>query len=457
MSDDAATALADPPRRAPSGERRASLQRRAEWGLLAIGAIVSVVLLPHAVDGDGGVRAGMLATLVDHGRAPAGRYSLLQPLLTVPLWALGGLLGDPLRVAAYFNTIVLFTGLALIARLSWRHVDRDVLRRFLLLVLAASMFPHHLGNYYGEVLSAVAIAVGLLLLARGSFAAGSAAAVAGVVNTPAAAGGLLLVCLRRAWRTRRWVRSALPLVAAAALVAVDQWVRNGSPLHSGYANDHGFATILPYSGRPGFSYPLVLGLASLLFSFGKGIVFFAPGLALPFLLPRAARSPLPSPTEERFRRLCMLFLLGLILVYAKWWSWYSGFFWGPRFLLFAAFPASLVLARHLGDSARGAAGDLLVLGVLALSVWVAADGAVFAQRGMEICRADDYALEFLCWYVPEFSALARPFVAPRPVSRREALLLGYYALVAVTLARPIVARLGRRAWRAGRKLAGGAR
>jgi hypothetical protein len=48
--------------------------------------------------------------------------------------------------------------------------------------------------------------------------------------------------------------------------------------------------------------------------------------------------------------------------------------------------------------------------VLALSVWVGINGAVFGQQSMDVCWANDYALEFMCWYVPEFSALWRPFV-----------------------------------------------
>ena len=38
---------------------------------------------------------------------------------------------------------------------------------------------------------------------------------------------------------------------------------------------------MPYSGRQGFSYPFFLGLISILFSFGKGLIWFSPGLLLP--------------------------------------------------------------------------------------------------------------------------------------------------------------------------------
>ena len=40
----------------------------------------------------------------------------------------------------------------------------------------------------------------------------------------------------------------------------------------------GFRTALPYSGQPGFSYPFFFGVLSVLFAFGRGLVFFAPGL-----------------------------------------------------------------------------------------------------------------------------------------------------------------------------------
>jgi hypothetical protein len=34
---------------------------------------------------------------------------------------------------------------------------------------------------------------------------------------------------------------------------------------------------------------------------------------------------------------------------------------------------------------------------LALSVWVAINGAVFAQQNLDVCAQNFYALEFACW------------------------------------------------------------
>jgi hypothetical protein len=52
---------------------------------------------------------------------------------------------------------------------------------------------------------------------------------------------------------------------------------------------------MPYTGRPGFSYPFLFGVLGILFSFGRGLAFFAPALWL-LLLPR-------KPAALRLRQL----------------------------------------------------------------------------------------------------------------------------------------------------------
>ena len=63
----------------------------------------------------------------------------------------------------------------------------------------------------------------------------------------------------------------------ATSILLEAWIRRGSPFATGYENERGLRTLLPYSGLPGFTYPFVLGVLSSLFSFGKGLLFFAPG------------------------------------------------------------------------------------------------------------------------------------------------------------------------------------
>ena len=154
--------------------------------------------------------------------------------------------------------------------------------------------------------------------------------------------------------------------------------------------------MLPYSGRAGFSYPLLFGLLSIVFSFGRGLVFFTRTAAL-----AGGRTRRLVRDERHFIVLMLVFVVGLILAYAKWWAWYGGLSWGPRFFVFAAVPASALLAirlRHPGESSPAAI--LLVVGVLTLSAWVAVSGVVTDLSELGFCAQDDYALESLCWYTP---------------------------------------------------------
>lgn len=417
------------------GHARIGWQRLVEWGLLAIGILV-YVSLPHIIDGDAGVRWDSLVTLVDHGRLTSARFSIVQEVVSIPLYLLGMLRHSAFAFVERFNMLVFFSGLVTLYCLLRDHLDTNVLRRFLLLLVAGSMFPYHTENYYAEIFTAVAVATGLALSARHRVIAGMTAAVIGVVNSPATVGGLGLVAARNAWRTKHWLRWAAPVCVALILTALEAWIRRGSPFRSGYEGNAGARTVLPYSALPGFSYPIVLGVLSELLSFGKGIAFFAPGLLLMF-----AKRDRFTPVVEDFYRACGLFLCGLVLVYAKWWSWYGGWYWGPRFLLFAGFPASLLLAYHLSTRKDRPSVRVLVLGLLFLSVWVAANGAVFRQDGQGICQQDNYALESLCWYVPEFSALVLPFIHHRQLPLQDRLTLAYFAAVGVCLAVPTLRRL----------------
>ena len=142
----------------------------------------------------------------------------------------------------------------------------------------------------------------------------------------------------------------------------------------------------------------------------------------------------------------------MLLVYAHWWAWYGGWFWGPRFFLFAAIPAALVLAvrLHARDASLGA--NLLTLATLVLSFWVGVNGVVFDQQGLAACTANNYALEFLCQYTPEFSVLWRPFVVFEPISGGAILYTATSGAIFLYVALPLLARIApgylrREAWR----------
>jgi hypothetical protein len=210
--------------------------------------------------------------------------------------------------------------------------------------------------------------------------------------------------LWRFWSGRRFdglVATAL----AAALILGENTIVRGAALDSGYSGDRGYITVMPYSGMPGFSYPFIFGLFSLLFSFGKGLLFFAPGL---FLVARARRA---RPELAPFFDLSIAFLAGLVLVFSQWWAWYGGWKWGPRFLLFASYPSSVALAVALHTQVT-VPRVIAAIAIAFWTVWVGVSGVVFDLRGLDACLANGYAMEHLCWYVPDFSPLLRPLVLP---------------------------------------------
>ena len=82
-----------------------------------------------------------------------------------------------------------------------------------------------------------------------------------------------------------------------------------------------------------------------------------------------------------------------------------------RFFLVASVPAAVALYTHLASGAqRTPLANAGVAVALTLSFWVGVNGLVFDITGLGICTRDDYALEMLCHFTPEFSPLWHPFV-----------------------------------------------
>jgi len=404
--------------------------------MLALGAAAYQLLIgPHEIWGDGAIRFDTMVKLVDKGQVSPARYSILHSILASPLYALGKLFGHGSEFASYFNAVLFHLTLMVLYAMMRRHMPAKVLRRTILLLLAASMFGNNVQTFYGEVLTACAALLGFAALAinRPTFA-GVAMCIA-VVNTPAA--GLALVLCNGLWalKTRRWFQAAWPVVVSVMLVVLEFWWRRGSPTRSGYEGDRGFTTFMPYSGRPGFSYPPLLGVLSLLFSFGKGILIYAPGLLLCYVATPARRDSVLS----MFGQLGMAFFWGMVLAYAPWWSWYGAFCWGPRFLLVACVPASYALALHLSHfERRHVFVTVLVVCAVVWSAWVGVNGTVIREVEADACTANGFNLEALCWYVPEFSSLIHPLIKPKHLTSwdKAGVLLG--AAVAVVLIVPML-------------------
>lgn len=446
-----------------------------EYALIIVGLALVTFGQKHQMIGDGLQRFQALVELLQQHRVSDTSYSMIGPLFAAPLWSIGQLRGDPQGWTVYYNALLFTLALGALHLLLRDRMDRDLLRRFLLLLVAGSMIAPHVLDFYGEIFTATTVGVGLLAatlpgtsrLTRG---AGWVGVVLGVANTPASLVGLVGVVVVLAARKRR-LRYLLVIPVTAAVISGESWLRHGDPFHSAYVNNGGGPTVLPYSGLPGFSYPFLLGLVAILFSFGKGLLWFIPGLFLP--VRRRLREVAGAAAGDLWSiwLLWTVFAAGLVLVYAKWWAWYGGMYWGPRFFLIAILPASLALALWLAPRrfaldpvaadrppSRPAAADppasrpsvparvaadVVALGVLFLAVWGAANSMVYGQLWPWKCYENSYYLEGLCHFTPEYSSLWYPLVAPPELTGIQRQTLAFYGLVLLWLGVPLLVRIGR--------------
>jgi uncharacterized membrane protein len=412
-----------------------------EGVLLVAGFLIVFFVADHRVLGDGITRFRDIQNLIYNGHLTNSTYSLVMPLASVPFLLLGHLVESQEWWAARFNVIVLAAGSFVAWRLLRGRNDPALLRRTMLMLLSASLLANELREYNAEVFSATLVTLGIICIVTGQHTLlGWAGIVIAVVNTPALIIGLVALVAIEVLRTGR-LRYTGAIAAAVVLVCLENWLRRGGLLTTGYPGEHGYTTLLPYSGRSGFSYPLVLGVVSILFSFGRGLLFFTPGLFL--WLDESTRRA--AGACRRSIVLMLVVVVGLVAVYAKWWAWYGGLSWGPRFFTLAAIPASLIVVLRIGAAGVSAGRDAVTLVVLALSAWVGFAALVSPLDPPAICSAHRYALESFCWYVPEYSSLWQPVLHPPPLTAATVTVGAWCIAVFAHLAAPLAVALARRA------------
>lgn len=392
---------------------------------------------PHGIHGDGTVRYQALLHLLETGRSQPILYSYVHPIASAPLLVFSHLYKDGFWWLSRFNAF-LFLGTTWYAMRRLRALwDEDSARRFALLMLAATMFPVHTQDYYSETFTACLAFLSLLEFHVRRDPLAIALLVLATWNTPGTALGSALLFGYYALRTRRLRFLCAIALLPAGIVAENFW-KFGTFFPSAYVESHGLGNYLPYSALPGFSYPLFFGVLSVLLSFGKGLLFFVPGLLALFC----------RKIWDRDRELlwpAFVYLAGLVLVFSRWWGWYGGWFWGPRFFLFGSILGALALASLWRVPDLSAPWRWFRLTATTLSVWVGCQGVLYGQDFLEDCYARDPKLEFLCHYVPEYSPLWRVFVAqPLPHGRKWA-YLAYFLLVGVTLTLTALGSLGEHA------------
>lgn len=359
--------------------------------------------------GDGGIRFQVLSALLVWHKVYPNHYSLVGPLGAVPLWLLGKLWLSPRWWCERYNFILFVGSLLLAYRMLASCLPRRVLLQFLALLAFGSMFPYHLRFFFGEVFTALAFFVGTLLVTLWDGALqqnlGWLAMAVGAANTPGVMAGFLLLVLVCTVEQKR-LQPMVGFLLALTLVGLEALITRSGPVF--LVGDHGNPDVMPYSGVAGFGNPLFFGVLSLLLSFGKGVLFFAPGL----LLYDGRLLQQHSPRLLFCYKLWMAFLLGLLLTYAKWWDWSGDYFWGPRYFLFAGIPASLSLALALNQPSMTLSRRVVLVVAALLSLWVGLDAAVFGDVVENVWIQNHFALQALHWYTPEYSALWCPFRLP---------------------------------------------
>jgi hypothetical protein len=402
--------------------------------LIAIG-LTLLALLRVDFLGDDTIRYRALDTFLTDGELSSMKYSFVGPLFASPLWYLGTFLGEPVAWVGRFNLVLLAVGVVAFYFLLRGHLPGRTIGVFLLLLVCGSMFPQRTTGFGGEPFTALLIGGGLAGVFLKNWGVAWIPVIVGVANTPAAIGGMVLAAIAKVTQSKR-LRHLLAVPVAAMLILLDVWIRGAGT--AGYLTESGFKTVLPFSGRPGFSYPMFFGLISIVMSFGRGLLFFAPGLFL------SVRRVLKSRSESVWWLYLswLLVVVGMVLSYSKWWSWYGGVTWGPRFFLFASIPAALAIAVRLERPFDGLAGRLVLLVVLALSLWVGVNGASFSRSIVDSC-VQDLDFEHLCWYVPEFSSLWAPLRALPPLEPAEMAFVVFGVVVFIRLSLPLIGGIAR--------------
>ncbi|MDX2175348.1 MAG: hypothetical protein SF028_02650 [Candidatus Sumerlaeia bacterium] len=192
------------------------------------------------------------------------------------------------------------------------------------------------------------------------------------VDFPLIAAGLLAVM---AWwsaldaRGGKAVRTALVPVAVPAALSLASflllqkfqlWRLGGIDLTAGYGDQ---------SEGVKFSTPLLIGLQGLLFSPGKGLLFFSPGLLL------GAWGWLRGGAEAKAAaQAALLGMLPFFLAMALWQNWEGGWCWGPRHIVQVHAPIMLG-AAFLLRGPLGAARRLTVSTIAAVGLAVQLYGA----------------------------------------------------------------------------------
>ena len=250
-------------------------------------------------------------------------------------------------------------------------------------------------SFMAEPLEALGL---LLVVGAGPLAAVEEGAAAARAGWLAALGALLAVAVKPgmllpvaaalaggfAPRPARLLRPLAGLAVAALTVALYDLARFHDVLQTGYGGQ---------ASPAAFTTPLAVGLYGLLVSSGKGVLWFAPALALaPWgvadMRRRRAHAPAArAPAAAGAARALALAWLAGLAQYATFQHWAGDGSWGPRYLVPLLPPAFLAVAFALDGASRARRRVAWALGALGLAVQLGGLGIYF---GAEMRAVGDY-------------------------------------------------------------------
>ncbi len=418
---------------------------RAKWEqfLIGLGVLVYLLEFPHGIHGDASVRYDALRGFLSSGHLAPMVYSYVHPIFSSPLILLGHLYKDAFWWVSRFNS---FMALGMIAFMAgrvrqWPEWKPESTRLLILLLMGATMFPKHVTDYYAEVFSACFAFAAILLFQSGRSGWAVAALCLSVWNVVASIFGGAGLLLFFAVREKRWrFLAALPLLPLGHMV--ENYLKYGEFFPSAYLAMQGPVSMLPYASGPGFSYPLFFGILNVFLSFGRGLLFFVPGLLILFY-------PALWKGREKYKEVIWagtIYLAGLVLVYGKYWAWHGGAFWGPRYFLFASILGAFALAALRQERKISLPWRLYWIFAVALSCWVGCQGVLFGTDFLEDCFSRGHEIEYTCYYVPEYSVLWRFFIVAPAITGRRVVYLAYFLLIATTVLWAPVKEGARECW-----------
>lgn len=400
--------------------RTAEPDGRFTAALVAI-ALAGFLLLPQQIRGDDAVRVRMLQQMAE-GIKPESKFSFIQPAVSTPLfWVF-----DHLGFGVFAVTLVPVVWMTVWSVTTWRVLAARRSAAFAhhtVVLTIVSLLGAYLVGFGSDVFTALGMSGGLIcgLMAnrRGSRVAAWAIFVVAAANTPTMVAAAAVIALYLVLSSRTLRYALLPVCVLAAMV-VESTLVTGHLSWTRYsdAQEFGNVQLLPWGDVRGFGWPMWSGVVAILFSFGRGLVFYVPLL---WNAPMRGGGPV-----VRAERSLWAAVIVLLPIYGTWWAWYGGVSFGPRFFMLAVVPAAMATSAVVCSAHRSTARSLVCLATVLVSLWVAFAGAVFGvtTTAFDWCASGGgFNNEALCLYTPEYSGLWAPIWTGEAVGLRDALFL----------------------------------